>query len=127
MSQELEVLTEIRDLLRVMAEPALAERDASLRAALRGIVGTSKKNAKAAFLMDGSRSRTVIAREVNIDSGNLSRFVKKLAWQLSMCLSSTQSIVARLCVDERHMDSCQAIFYRQPPLLSRKYPLYFCN
>lgn len=78
MSQEIELLTEIRDLLRVMAEPALAERDASLRAALREIVGKSKKKAKAILLMDGSRLQREIRKEANIDQGDLSRFVKKL-------------------------------------------------
>jgi hypothetical protein len=56
MSREIELLIEIRDLLQVMAEPALAKRDAKLRSSLRTAVGSSGKKAKAALLMDGSRS-----------------------------------------------------------------------
>lgn len=79
MSQETELLTEIRDLLQVMAEPALAKRDAKLRSALRSAVGNSKQKAKAVMLMDGSRAQSAVAKEAGIDQGNLSRFVKVLA------------------------------------------------
>jgi hypothetical protein len=79
MSRELELLAEIRDLLQVMAEPALAKRDAKLRSSLRGLVGSSKPKAKAALLMDGTRSKTVIAKQSGMDLGNLSRLVKSLA------------------------------------------------
>ena len=79
MSREIELLTEIRDLLQVMAEPALAQRDAKLRASLRAIVGVGSKKAKAVQLMDGSRSQSAIVREGIMDSGNLSRLVKDLA------------------------------------------------
>ena len=41
MSREIELLTEIRDLLQVMAEPNLAKRDAKMRVALRDVVGSS--------------------------------------------------------------------------------------
>ena len=78
MSQEIELLTEIRDLLQVMAEPALAQRDAKLRSSLRDVVGTGAKKAKAALLMDGSRVRSQIAKESGMDDGNLSRLVKAL-------------------------------------------------
>lgn len=56
MSREIELLTEIRDLLQVMAEPALAKRDARLRSDLCSVVGGGKK-AKAVLLMDGSRTQ----------------------------------------------------------------------
>lgn len=79
MSRELEVLGEIRDLLRVMAEPSLAKRDAKLRAALRTVVGEGRKKVRAVLLMDGSRSQSAIVKEAGIDSGNLSRLVKDLA------------------------------------------------
>ena|SRR3982751_2761367 len=79
MSQEIELLTEIRDLLQVMAEPSLAKRDAKLRASLRSLVGGSGKKAKAALMMDGSRSQAAIVKESGIDQGNLSRLVKGLA------------------------------------------------
>lgn len=79
MSQELQLLTEIRDLLQVIAEPALAKRDAKLRLALRTVVGSSAKKAKAALLMDGTRSQSMIAKESGMNSGNVSRLMKALA------------------------------------------------
>lgn len=78
MSQEIELLTEIRDLLQVMAEPALAKRDEKLRQSLRGIVGKSAKNTRAIALMDGCKLQSVIAKEAGIDQGNLSRLIKTL-------------------------------------------------
>jgi DNA-binding MarR family transcriptional regulator len=79
MSREIELLSEIRDLLEVIAEPALAKRDAKLRSSLRDIVGGSEKRAKAVQLMDGSRSQATIAKEAGFDQGNVSRLVKALA------------------------------------------------
>jgi|SRR6267142_559628 len=78
MSKEIELLTEIRDLLQVMAEPALEKRDAKLRTSLRKLVGGSEKKAKAVLLMDGSRSRAQIVQQSGIDQGDLSRLVKAL-------------------------------------------------
>ena len=78
MSEEVKLLTEIRDLLEVIAEPAIAKRDEKLRTTLRRVVGTSNKKAAAALLMDGTRSQAVIASEVGIDRGDLSRLVKAL-------------------------------------------------
>jgi hypothetical protein len=78
MSREIELLTEIRDLLEVIAEPQLAKRDKARRAALRGAVGSSPKKAKAALLMDGSRAQIAIAREAGLDKSDLSKFVKAL-------------------------------------------------
>ena len=79
MSHETELLTEIRDLLLVMAEPALSQRDAKLRSSLRTVVGRGGKKVKAALLMDGTRSQAVIAKESGMDQGNVSRLVKALA------------------------------------------------
>jgi hypothetical protein len=42
MNEQTELLRQIRDLLLVMAEPALAKRDERLRASLLEIVGKSK-------------------------------------------------------------------------------------
>lgn len=78
MADQVELLTEIRDLLLLMAEPALAKRDATLREALRKTVGTGRKKAAAALLMDGSRSKVELANQSGIDNGNLSRLVKEL-------------------------------------------------
>lgn len=79
MSQEIELLTEIRDLLQVMAEPALSKRDAKLRSSLRTVIGRSGKKVKAVMLMDGTRSQSVIVKDSGMDQGNLSRLVKALA------------------------------------------------
>ena len=78
MSEDTELLREIRDLLRLMAEPDLAKREARLRVTLQQIIGTSKQKAEAVILMNGSRSQTDIRKDCKIDDGNLSRLVKVL-------------------------------------------------
>lgn len=78
MNEQTELLREMRDLLLVMAEPALAKRDESLRESLAKIVGKSDSRAKAIFLMDGSKGQTAIAKKTGIDVGNMSRFIKAL-------------------------------------------------
>lgn len=78
-AQMLQVLAEMRDLLRLIAEPAIAQRDKKLREALRGIVGsTTGKKAKATLLMDGTRTQARIINECGIHKGDLSVLVKKL-------------------------------------------------
>jgi hypothetical protein len=78
MSKEIELLTEIRDLLQVVAEPALAKRDEKFREAVRTVVGKGQKKRDAIMLMDGSRTESVIAKEASIDPGQLNRLVKAL-------------------------------------------------
>jgi hypothetical protein len=78
MDEQTQLLREMRDLLRVIAEPALAERDKRLRASLMEIVGKSKPKANSVSLMDGSRSQKAISQEAGIDQGDLSRLVKSL-------------------------------------------------
>lgn len=78
MSENNELLREIRDLLRLIAEPALAKRDERLRASLQQVVGKSKQKAEAVALMNGTRSQADIRKECGIDDGNLSRLVKAL-------------------------------------------------
>ena len=75
---EIELLTQIRDLLRVIAEPGLAARDKRHREALLGIVGKSKPKAKAVILMDGVSTQASIMKQAGIDQGNLSRLTKAL-------------------------------------------------
>lgn len=75
---ELELLIEIRDLLRLLAEPQLAERDRKWRDELRKIAGKGEKNIKAVLLMDGSRNQSTIAKEIPMDVGQLSKLVKSL-------------------------------------------------
>jgi hypothetical protein len=79
MSRELELLTEIRDLLLVIAEPALAKRDHKFRDALRKIVGKSEKSRAAVLLMNGTMGQAAIVKQVPIDQGQLSRLMKALA------------------------------------------------
>jgi hypothetical protein len=75
----LAVLEEMRDLLRVIAEPAIAERDEKLRNALRIIAGNGKGNKpKAILLMDGTRTQAKIVDECGIHKGQLSELVKAL-------------------------------------------------
>ena len=78
MNEQIDLLREMRDLLRVIAEPALAKRDEKLRASLRSVIGKSKLASKAVLLMDGGRSQTVIYKEAGIDQGALSKLVKSL-------------------------------------------------
>jgi hypothetical protein len=78
MSEDTELLREIRDLLLLLAEPAIAKRDESQRASLRELIGRSRAKAKAVAAMDGSRSRQVICKESGIDQGDLSRLIKIL-------------------------------------------------
>ena len=79
MSNELAVLTEIRDLLQLLAEPAIAKRDAKLRSTLRSVVGTSDKRIKAVLLMDGTQTQSALVKASGMDQGGLSRLVKSLA------------------------------------------------
>jgi hypothetical protein len=78
MSDDTEILREIRDLLRLIAEPALTERDERLRSSLQELVGKSKQKAEAVVLMDGTRSQAGIRKAAGMDRGNLSRFVTAL-------------------------------------------------
>jgi len=74
----LKAVYEIRDLVRLMAEPAIAARDQKLRAELKRIVGQSTAKSRSIFLMDGSRAQADIQRETKINQGDLSTLVKKL-------------------------------------------------
>lgn len=74
----LNAVHEIRDLVRLLAEPAIAERDKKLREELRRLVGRSPKKSKAVFLMDGKRKQADIQRESAINQGDLSTLVKEL-------------------------------------------------
>ena len=77
--QMLSVLSEMRDLLRLIAEPAIAQRDKKLRDALRSVAGSSTgKKAKAILLMDGRLNQAGIANKCGIDRSDLSSLVKKM-------------------------------------------------
>ena len=78
MSEDTELLREMRDLLRIIAEPTLAKRDVRPRASLIEIVGKSSPRARAVLRMDGSRTQAAICKESGIDQGGLSRLVRAL-------------------------------------------------
>jgi len=78
MNEQTELLREIRDLLVLIAEPALAKRDESMRAAVLELAGRSKSKRNAILLMDGARTRAAICKESGIDAGDLSRLLKAL-------------------------------------------------
>jgi hypothetical protein len=75
----LSAVREIRDLIQLMAEPAIAARDKKFRDELRKVVGNSKPKAKAILLMNGSRMQADIRRESGMQASNLSTLVKQLA------------------------------------------------
>jgi hypothetical protein len=76
--EQTELLREMRDLLLIIAEPALAERDKRIRQTLREVVGKSKQKAGAVLLMNGKRSQAELRNVAGMDSGNLSRLVGAL-------------------------------------------------
>lgn len=78
LDEQTQLLQEMRDLLRVIAEPALAERDKKRRASVLEVVGRSKRKAQAVLLMDGSRSQTALHKDSGMDQGDVSRLVKAL-------------------------------------------------
>jgi len=77
-AQLLEAIGEIRDLVRLMAEPQIAARDKKLRDELARIVGSGAAKKKAVFAMDGSRTQIEIHKQTGMHSGNLSTLVKQL-------------------------------------------------
>jgi hypothetical protein len=78
MDEQTEMLREVVELLRLIAEPAIAKRDEKLRASLFSIVGKNKSKAKALSLMDGMRNQAAIRKESGIDASDLSRLMKAL-------------------------------------------------
>lgn len=78
MDDQTALLTEIAGLLRLIAEPQLAQRDEKRRSALATIVGRGQLKVKAASLMDGTKTQSAICKEAGIDPGGLSRLTKAL-------------------------------------------------
>jgi|SRR5579885_865596 len=72
-------LREIRKLLELLAEPAIAQRDSRLRAELRRIVGNSAKKQQSVLLMDGVRTQKDIVGATSVHQGDLSTMIGKLA------------------------------------------------
>lgn len=77
-SEILAAICEIRELVRLIAEPQIAARDKKLRDELIRIVGNSAAKRKAVLAMDGSRTQAAIANETGIQQSNLSPLVKQL-------------------------------------------------
>lgn len=69
---------QIRALLELIAEPAIAARDAKLREELRRIVGASQPKRKAVLLMDGLHSQKQLAEASGANRGHLSTMVGQL-------------------------------------------------
>jgi hypothetical protein len=78
LDEQTELLREMRDLLRLLAEPALAERDKQRRASLLEIVGNSGRKAKVVLLMNGARTKADLHKESGMDQGDVSRLVSAL-------------------------------------------------
>jgi hypothetical protein len=74
----LEEVRLMRKLLELLAEPAIAQRDAKLRDALRKVVGSGDKKQQSVFLMDGSRTQAEIVSQTGVNQGHLSTMVGKL-------------------------------------------------
>lgn len=68
----------IHDLLELLAEDKIAQRDAKQRTALREIVGSSVPKQKSVMLMDGTRTQADIRRVTKINQGHLSTLVGEL-------------------------------------------------
>lgn len=76
--ETIQLLTEIRDLLRILAAPLLAEIDREGRQKIAALAGKSAKRRAAVLAMDGKRTRADIQKQVGIDQGDFSRFVADL-------------------------------------------------
>jgi hypothetical protein len=76
--QILDAVNEIRDLIRLMAEPQIAARDKKLREDLLNLVGRSAPKQKSVFLMDGNNTQAAIRQKSRINQGYLSTLVKQL-------------------------------------------------
>ncbi|MGC3979673.1 MAG: hypothetical protein QM808_00255 [Steroidobacteraceae bacterium] len=104
MSQDTELLVEIRDLLLVIAEPSLAKRDEKLREALRKVVGKQAKGRQAVLLMDGTRSQAEIVKDTKIDQSNLSKLVKVLAKE-SLITSADKNPKLRVVIPQNFFEA----------------------
>lgn len=74
----LETVRKIYELLELLAEEKIAQRDAKQRAELRKIVGTSVAKQKSVFLMNGARTQAEIRKMTTVNQGDLSTMVGKL-------------------------------------------------
>jgi len=77
-SESVELLRKIYNLLELLAEDKIAQRDAKQRALLRQLAGTSVPKRKSILLMDGTRTQAEIRRETSVNQGHLSTLVGAL-------------------------------------------------
>lgn len=78
MDEQMDLLREMVELLRLIAEPEIAKRDKKRRIVLAEIIGKSQQKIKAVQLMDGLMTQAAIVKQIGIDAGNFSRFIKAL-------------------------------------------------
>jgi len=78
-SELLDHIKAIRKLLELLAEPAIAKRDTTLREGLRRIVGRSPLKRQAVLLMTGKLRQRDIQAESGINKGGLSTLVSRLS------------------------------------------------
>lgn len=78
-TQLLEAISEIRDLVRLMAEPQIAARDQKLRDELIRIVGRTESRGRVVLLMNGSNTQAMIHSQTGFHRGNLSTLIKELS------------------------------------------------
>src|SRR5438270_52445 len=74
----LDEVRQMRKLLELLAEPAIAQRDGRLRGELRKIVGSSLKKQQSVLLMDGRRTQAQIIAQTSVNQGDLSTMARKL-------------------------------------------------
>lgn len=74
----LKTLRKIEQLLELLAEDKIAERDAKQRKSLREIVGASIPMQKSVLLMNGIRTQKEIRDATSAHQGNLSTLIGKL-------------------------------------------------
>jgi hypothetical protein len=77
-SESLLTLRKICELLELLAEDKIAQRDAKQRAALLEIVGKSAVMQRAVLLMDGTRTQKDIHTNTSVHKGNLSTMIGRL-------------------------------------------------
>ena len=78
-SELLETVRKIHELLELLAEDKIAERDARQRSALIEIVGASLPKQQSVYLMDGTRTQADIRKETSVNQGHLSTMVGQLS------------------------------------------------
>lgn len=77
-SETLVILRKIHNLLELLAEDKIAQRDEAQRVILRQLAGSSVPKQKSILLMDGTRTQADIRRATSVNQGHLSTLVSSL-------------------------------------------------